>query len=220
MNDTAHGALPEAVHKARPPTESELFDLLHGFTAARMDTAAVRAGATLDALAGGETERARRELRAFLRECWDALDGLGREVNLCMHHLFPEAGLYPPLQMTRQCTFYMVRKKLHEHPATADHPVSRLLWGATRAEPGRGYERLSFLYNVSLFVPLPVPEGRRLPGRADLPQAVRGLVKPGEVPPCEARKGLRQIQEWLETMVGECYGRMTRALSAAGDATR
>ena len=107
-------------------------------------------------------------LHAFLRECWEALDGLAREVNLVMHALFPAAGLYAPFEMTRQCTFYVVRKLLHDWPRTAAHPVSDLLWSETREDASAAYRRLSYLYNVSLFLPL-APVNGRLPGAEDFP---------------------------------------------------
>jgi hypothetical protein len=212
MDETSADALVGAVSDSLGPKQRELFQLLHAFTAARLETADERGVRVVEAIGQGDTARAQRELHAFLRECWDALDGLGREVNLCMHHLFPDAGLYPPLEMTRQCTFYMVRKKLHEHPDTAEHPVSRLLWDATRGDPDRAYERLSFLYNVSLFVPVPLPEGRLLPGPDDVPEAVSGILKPADLPRCEAREGLRQMRSWVEKMVGRCYAQLAEAI--------
>lgn len=216
MGESNKDALAGALRGALAPEERELFDLLHAFTAARLEAADERGVRVVAAIQQADTNRAQRELHAFLRECWDGLDGLGREVNLCMHRRFPGAGLYPPLEMTRQCTFYMVRKKLHEHPDTVEHPVSRLLWDATRGDADRAYERLSFLYNLSLFVPVPVPEGRLLPGPDDVPETVSGILKPTDLPRCEAGKGLPQMRSWVEEMVGRCYRKLTESIAEEG----
>ncbi len=161
-------------------------------------------------------EALQRETHAFLRECWDVLDGLGRQVNLCLHPLFPETKLWPPERMTRQCTFYTVRRALHRSPQAAAHPLSALLWEETRSRPAPAYVRLSFLYNVSLFVPIPLPACRRLPGSAELPEHVRGLVKPGDVEGCPIEAGLDEIISWLGGFAGRCYRIMTEVLTELG----
>jgi hypothetical protein len=171
--------------------------LLHEFTAAR--------------LAGAAEARDRGDLHGFLRECWEVLDGLAREVNLVMHHSFPDARLYPPQDMTRQCTFYVVRKNLAEHADTADHPVSRLLWEETREDAVPAYERLSFLYNLSLFAPLPLPDGQ-LPGSDDVPDAVRPLIKPSNVLRAPFGDGTADILTWLRSFTQRCYERLAKAL--------
>ncbi|MGD2174124.1 MAG: hypothetical protein PVJ27_01885 [Candidatus Brocadiaceae bacterium] len=197
--------------------ERELLAQLHRFTWHRASGAQQAMGDVLTRRQKGRDCSA--PLHGFLRECWEALDGLAREVNLVMHHLFPHAGLYPPSEMTRQCTFYMVRKKLHEHPQTREHPVSRLLWERTRAAAEEPYERLSFLYNLSLFLPVPVRE-ERLPGWADLPGKMRTLLRESEVTGCAVREGTAEILEWLAELRRECYRRLAAALSAGGRPTR
>ncbi|MCK4375226.1 MAG: hypothetical protein KAX19_07855 [Candidatus Brocadiae bacterium] len=194
-----------------PAEKAELLRHLHRFTGERLEGAQAcrdRAVAALE-----ETRDARADLHAFLRECWEALDGLAREVNACMEHLFPHAGLYPPMEMTRQCTFYVLRMKLHERPETAGHPVSQLLWQQTRDSPAEAYQRLSFLYNLSLFFPLSLVEGR-LPGSADLPPTVRGVLKTADVAGCEAAEGMDAILRWLNGFVQECYRRLARAIQS------
>ncbi len=203
------------------PRESEaLLRYLHRFTMRRL-AAARECGQALSAMLGtDDRSAAEMALHRFLRDCWEALDGLAREVNLVLYQLSPEARLYPPFEMTRQCTFYVVRKNLHEHPATADHPVSRLLWQRTRERPGEAYRRLSFLYNLSLFFPLRLAEGRRLPGGADLPPAARKIIKPAQVPPADASEGTEGMLGWVEQLVGDCYGLLAEALGSGDDATR
>jgi hypothetical protein len=199
---------------ALPAEHTELLALLHEFTARRLASAdAARLEAVRTASAAGEEEPFGRALHAFLREGWEALDGLGREVNLCMHHLFPDAGLYPPGEMTRQCTFYVVRRKLHEAPAVADHPVSRLLWERTRERPDLPYERLSFLYNLGLFLPLRLTEDGRLPGCGDVLPSARRIVRAAHVPPCPVAEGLEEIVVWLGSFAAECCALLARALS-------
>jgi len=213
--DDARGReLMAAAGAALEPEEAGLLKLLHRFTRERLGAAEQDRRRIAELLGGGAAaERIGSELHGFLREAWEALDGLGREVNLCMHALFPEAGLYPPTEMTRQCTFYVVRKKLRAHGVTAEHPVTRLLWGETRAEPAEGYQRLSFLYNLSLFLPLELAEGGRLPGDNDVPDAARGSVKARGVPSCPAGEGLAGIIEWLRGFAADCYGRLSSTLT-------
>jgi hypothetical protein len=199
----------KAAEAVLPPAEGGLLELLHRFTGRRLQ--AVRRGrSAVLGLAGEEPDRAAEELHVWLGQAWEALDGLAREVNAAMYHLYPESGLYPPLEMTRQCTFYMVRKKLHAGARIAEHPVSRLLW-STRRSPGEPYRRLSFLYNLSLFVPLPLPEGR-LPGTEDLPGPVLEAIKPQEVAGCPLEAGLAEMGEWLEQFAGRCYEELCAAL--------
>ncbi|MFO8007797.1 MAG: hypothetical protein R6V05_08685 [Candidatus Brocadiia bacterium] len=189
-----------------PAQEAALLGELHGFTARRLAGAERCQQQCLEAAGADDVDLAEAELHAFLRECWEALDGLAREVNLCMGHLLPEADLYPPLKMTRQCTFYMVRKKLHEHPTGREHPVSRLLWQRTRARPDEPYERLSFLYNLSLFFPLRLTENGRLPGSPDLPEAARNIVKAQHIERCDLDEGLNTSLRWVGGLCESCYG--------------
>jgi hypothetical protein len=198
MSVSAEDEFLAAVRTALPADESALAAILHRFTAAR--------------LAGAAAGCERSDLHAFLRECWEVLDGLAREVNVVMHRLFPAARLYPPLEMTRQCTFYVVRKNLAEHPDTAGHPLSRLLWEETRGRPAPAYERLSFLYNLSLFAPLPLPDGE-LPGTDDVPDAVRPLTKPGHVPRAPLAAGTAEILAWLDSFTARVYGQLAQALA-------
>jgi len=195
--------------------ERALLAELHGFTAERMAAAAATRERLLQGLSEGGRPTASAGLHAFLRECWEALDGLAREVNVCMYDLFPQAGLYPPLEMTRQCTFYVVRKKLHEHPAVARHAVARLLWERTRERPDPPYVRLSFLYNLSLFLCLPLPGGL-LPGSQDIPPHATQLVRPAHVDRCPVGQGTCEMLDWLKGFAGECYAALSRALGAPG----
>ena len=198
--------------------EQDLLRLLCAFTEERLRAAARARQGLRERLAAGDAEAASAELHAFLRECWEALDGLAREANLCMHHLFSSAGLHAPMAMTRQCTLYVVRKKLHDAPATRDHPVSRLLWDRTREAPSEPYERLSFLHNLGLFLPLaPLAQGSRLPGGADVPPVARGVVQRADVPPTDAAEGTEGMLRWVSEFVRECRGELTEALR---DATR
>jgi len=157
MTDSGADLLAGAA-RALPGPHCALLARLHAFTAERMAAARTCRDRLVKAAArcgcGGP------ELHAFAREAWEALDGLAREVNVCMHHLFPDLGLYPPTQMTRQCTFYVVRKILHDSPATTHHPVTELLWHESRQGGQPAYERLSFLHNLSLFLPIAPVDGR------------------------------------------------------------
>ncbi len=214
MADRRPTKLLEAASAALPGPKLRLLEQLHRFTGGRLEAAENAAGRLMDALESARTRAAQAELHAFLRESWEALDGLGREINLCMQHRFPEAGLYPPFEMTRQCTFYMVRKKLHEHPDISDHPLSRLLWRETREEPAPAYRRLSFLYNLSLFLPVPLAQGRALPGTDDLPPAARAIIKAQRIEPCPADEGPAEILSWLRRFSEESY-RLLQGLLAS-----
>ena len=206
-----------AAAAALSPSELALLEELHRFTADRLLAASRKLGEILAALEGDAEPAAKGEsLHAFLREAWEALDGLARQVNLCLVRRLPEAKLYPPERMTRQCTFYMVRKKLHEHPATSEHPVSRLLWGATKSRPGGPYASLSFLYNLSVFLPIPIVEGRRLPGSDDIPAFARPLLKVQEMESSPIDSALTAIYRWLEGFAAECYSLLREEL-AKGD---
>ncbi len=213
MGSEAGTELLRVASGALPPPEADLLGTLHRFTGRRLAAAWACRGRLLDALAAGNADAAEAELHAFLRESWEVLDGLAREVNLCMVHLFPDAGLYPPFEMTRQCTFYVVRKKLHEQPDTADHPVSRLLWERTREEPGEAYRRLSFLHNLSLFSTVPLLPGALLPGSDDVPDAVRPLLKPATVPRAEAGQTTDETLQWLADLCSAAYAILAGSLS-------
>ncbi len=179
------------------------------FVALRLEAAARARGQAGNAAAGEDLQMA---VHAFLRECWDALDGLGRLVNVCLAAAFPAAGLHPPGRMTRQCTFYTVRRVLHADPEAAAHPVAALLWHETRAEPHPAYARLSFLYNLALFLPVPLPEGRRLPGTTDLPPHLLSLTKPQDLPGAPLDEGMAEMLDWLHRFIGRCYELMARAM--------
>jgi hypothetical protein len=196
-----------------PADDAELLRLLRAFTEERLTAAQACRERLLEAPEDGAA------LHAFLREAWETLDGLAREVNALMHALFPDAGLYPPDRMTRQCTFYVVRKLLHECPATAAHPVSELLWRETRGAAAPAYRRLSLLYNLSLFVPLAVVDGR-LPSAADVPPAVRPLVRPQAVEGVKLSEGLEEILGWEEGLVAECRALLALALGERGYSTQ
>jgi hypothetical protein len=208
-----------AARRVLTPDETALFLLLRRFTNERL----AAAGTLAERLQASPGSTAGAELHAFLRECWEALDGLAREVNLVMHRLFPAARLFPPLEMTRQCTFYTVRKVLHEHPHTSEHPVSCLLWQRTRSSPDETYCRLSFLYNLSLFLPVPVLEGHVLPGTGDVPAAARGIIRQppaGDVARCGLSRGVEGILQWLTALVVECRRLLEEALAAFGGPIR
>jgi len=190
---------------------SELLEGLRRFTDERIEAAGLCRESMLAALsAGGAVSIG---LHAFLRECWAALDGVAREVNASMYQLFPDAGLYAPMRMTRQSTLYMVRKKLREGRHTAQHPVSRFLYEQTRQAPAEAYERLSFLRNLSLFLPLALlPQTSRLPGSGDVSRSARQIVKGANVAPADVGEGTEQILEWVKGFVAECRRRLAEAL--------
>ena len=203
--------LLEAAEEAFSEPTGKLLRGLHEFTLERLEAASLCRTSMITALrAGGVVGIG---LHSFLRECWAVLDGLSREVNVCMEGLFPDAGLYPPQAMTRQCTFYVLRKLLHEHPDTADHAVSRMLWERTRESPPVPYLRMSFLHNLSLFLPLSqLPEPDRLPGSRDVPAIAQEAVRHAEVPRCGLEEGTQEILDWLAEMLGESYARLEGAL--------
>ena len=203
--------LLEAAAETLPPDLEGLLRQLHEFTLERLEAASLCRESMMTALrAGGVVGIG---LHSFLRESWAALDGMAREVNLCMAHLFPEAGIDSPRSMARRCTLYTVRKSLHEHPATGEHPVSRMLWERTREAPPVPYLRLSFLYNLSMFLPLSeLPERDRLPGSQDVPQMAQENVRNTEVPRCGLEQGTQEILDWLAELLGECYARLEAAL--------
>jgi len=64
-------------------------------------------------------------------------------------------------------------------------------------------------------VPVPLPGGRRLPGVADLPGHVRGLIRRQEIPGAPLAEGAREILEWLRGFVQKCYEEMARTLERA-----
>jgi hypothetical protein len=202
-----------AAENARSGAELDLLRDLVAFVGRRIESAQ-EARARIAAEPLPATDLA-RELHGFLREAWDALDGLGRLVNLCLYDVFPDAGLAAPDRMTRQCTFYTVRRALHAHPGAAQHPLSALLWRETREAPGEAYGRLSFLHNLSLFVPLPLGEGGTLPGSADVPAHVRPLVRASEVGPCGPAEGTAEMLEWLRGFAAECFALMRATLAEA-----
>jgi len=208
MTDSGADLLAGAA-RALPGPHCALLARLHAFTAERMAAARTCRDRLVKAAArcgcGGP------ELHAFAREAWEALDGLAREVNVCMHHLFPDLGLYPPTQMTRQCTFYVVRKILHDSPATTHHPVTELLWHETREGGHPAYERLSFLHNLSLFLPIAPVDGR-LPGMGDVPPEARSLVRPQPVEAYRLEEGTQAILEWLDGLVQQCYALLAREI--------
>jgi len=193
--------------------ERELFEALHQFAAQRFE-AADAAAARIQRLLGEGAQAAelQREVHAFLRECWDTLDAIGRQVNICAWRLFPDAGFYPPGRMTRQCTFYTVRRALHASGVASPHPLAALLWEETRSRAHPAYVRLSFLYNVALFAPVPLPHATRFPGTADLPGWLRGLVKVQDVAGVLLTAGTVEVLEWLRDFAGRCYRLMERTL--------
>jgi hypothetical protein len=204
-------AFIEMARSTLPRSEAELVADLHRFTGDRLE-AAGRLADRLGECSPDDSQGAALDLHAFLRECWEALDGLAREVNVCMRHMFPRVNLYPPLEMTRQCTFYTVRKALHEHPDTAAHPVSRLLWGRTRQEPDQAHRYLSFLHNLSLFMPVAIIEGKWLPGTEDLKVTTRQLVKPASFERWRVHAGVAAMLTWLGMLTARCYQHLADGL--------
>ncbi len=207
MDGEARRMLTEAAAAVLRDDEMALLRLLTEFTDERLATAE-------EGVRTAGSDSTDRHLHACLRECWDALDGLGREANLIMGCLFPEAGLYPPFEMSRQCTFYMVRKLLRECDTTRERPLARLLWDETRDEPASAYRLLSFLRNLSLFVPIRA-EGGLLPGADTVPEPIRPAVKPQEVAACPVDEGLSQIAGWLAKLVAQSRRLMAAALYRA-----
>jgi len=192
--------------------ERALLRRLHHFTQQRLESAqAAVSDVNGDA---ASVRRTQDSVHRFIRDCYDGLDGLAQEVNLCMHHLYPAAGLYPPRSMTRQCGLYMVRKILRENPDTSLHPVTSHLWRHTR-EPGDDeYERLSFLYNLTIFVPVPLlEEGGKLPGDGDLPAELQPFARDRQIRPCPVRRGLKEMLEWTEGFADNTYGLLADALA-------
>jgi hypothetical protein len=203
MGESIGDELLHAALAVLPSDLAGLFGVLHRFTVARR-AAARRLAERLAAEADPAT------LHAWLRECWDVLDGLAREANAVMHQTRPGAPLFPPGEGIRQCTLYMVRKKLHEHPPTAHHPVTQRLWERTK-DGSAEYERLSFLYNLSLFACIPLAQGR-LPGTAQLGHVLGAMVKPQPVPPCEVARGVEAIEAWLDELLRETYEALAQEL--------
>lgn len=189
----------EAARAVLPPPEAALLADLHAFTSARLDAARALADD-----AGPWTEA---RLHGFLRECWDALDGFAREANALLAALLPDAGLYPPLEMTRQCTLYQVRRILSEN--APDHPVARHIHDHTRDGADEPYRRLSFLYNLSLFLPV-TPDGGRLPGTDELPAHVLSLLKPARIAACPVDEGVRRMRTWLSDFISTGYSLLAR----------
>jgi hypothetical protein len=172
------------------PQHDALLADLRAFTDARLE----RAGQLAAAPALWSSAR----LHAYLREAWEALDGLAREANARLQPRRPDVPLYPPDAMTRQCTFYMVRKILHEH--ARDHPLARHFWSHTREEADAPYRALSFYYNLSLFLPVPL-HGDRLPAPDELPAHAHPLLKAQPVDGGPVHEKVRQVHEWLSDFV-------------------
>jgi len=214
MPERQAGRYLEAARGALEEAEFALLDELHRFTLARLGAAASQLTCVSQILdSGAPLEVLEAPVHAFLRETWEALDGLAREINLCMGRAFPQAALYDPFSMTRQCRFYTVRKILHEDPEAARHPLSQLLWDRTRAKPAEAYRRFSFLCNLSVFATVPlVGEDARLPGSGDLPRWLRGLARDRDMAGCPLVGGLQDIYSWAEDLVGECYALLAQCL--------
>jgi hypothetical protein len=179
------------------------------FTAARLESA----GAALQHVREASREALPRAVHWFLRECWDTLDGLGRQVALCTRQVIPELKPLDPAEMRSQLTLYTVRRDLHREPASADHPLTLLLWHRTRDPSSEPYDRLSFLYNLSLFFEIPLSDGRWLPGHDDLPETVQELVRSQDIEAVRVVSGLEQIMDWLRRFVDRCEDQMARAYS-------
>ncbi|MEF8787920.1 MAG: hypothetical protein V5A84_02510 [Planctomycetota bacterium] len=197
--------------------DAALLRRLHRFTGQRLASARSAASGleAPDSIKGSQ-----RLLHRFLRDCYDVLNGCAREVNLCMHHSFPDAGLYPPHRMTRQCGLYTVRKILRESPETSSHPVSLHLWNRTRDPGDDTYRQLSFLYNLATFVPVPLlDEGTTLPGDADLPDELQPFSRDREIDACRVGDGTAEMLEWTEDFVGKTYELLAGALTEDADAT-
>jgi hypothetical protein len=191
-----------AGRKVLAEPEQQLLGELLAFIAGRL-SGAERARESLRGLvlAGAPVEHVKAELHGFVRDCWDALDGLGRVVDVCLYGRLPGMDLWEPRAMTRQCTFYTVRRVLRGGPFWGEHPVSRLLWDETRAEAHPVYVRLSSLRNLALFAPIPLPEPGVLPGWDDLAPHQASLLKPQGVERCAA--GVRTRYRRWTGLVGK-----------------
>ena len=106
--------LPKSASGVLSGPEMELLRELLDFLEQRLEGAAAERAGIEELLKGEPRPRAvQAALHRFLRDAWDALDGLGRVVNVCLHRRFPDAGLWPPQSMTRQCTFYTAVSYTH-----------------------------------------------------------------------------------------------------------
>lgn len=210
MDEDGAERFTERAEAALPGADLPLLHRLHRFTRQRLESARESAAALDEAAdAAGRQDIVHR----FLRDCYDGLDGLAREVNLCMHRLFPDAGLYPPHRMTRQCGLYMVRKILRESPEASSHPVTIHLWCHTREPADSTYERLSFLYNLAIFVPVPLLDGgTKLPGNDDLPEELQPFARDREIRRCGVGEGVEEMLGWTEEFIGGAYGPLAEAL--------
>jgi hypothetical protein len=152
------------------------------------------------------------EAHHLVRDAWEALDGMGRTVNLALYPLFPDIGLYSPERMMRQCTFYTVRRALHRNRGSASHRVTRLLWHETREEAAPAYCRLSFLNNLTVCVPIPIVDGDKLPGWQDLPPHMAHAVKGQKIDRCPLADGCDEILTWLDGFSDRCLAALAEAV--------
>lgn len=151
-------------------------------------------------------------IHTFLGNCWEALDGVGRLINLTLYPRFSDSGLRPPDEMSPQCTFYTVRRDLHRHHGARDHPVTRLMWNETKTSPRPSYGRLSLLYHVSRYVPVGLQSDGQLPGYDDMPAHIAELVRPQDVNSIEMGTGLSDMLDWERSFISSLYAAVAEEL--------
>ncbi|MDP6439353.1 MAG: hypothetical protein QGH74_06945 [Candidatus Brocadiia bacterium] len=214
MANVAGEDLRAAGQKALAEPEQQLLGELLAFIAQRL-SGAERARESLRDLvrAGAPVERVQAELHGFVRDCWDALDGLGRVVNVCLYGRLPGVDLWEPGAMTRQCTFYTVRRVLRGGPSGGEHPVGRLLWNETRVDVHPAYARLSFVRNLALFAPIPLPEPGVLPGWDDLAPHLASLLKAQGIGRCAVSEGAGEMLAWLRGFIERCCAELAQTLA-------
>jgi hypothetical protein len=141
---------------------------------------------------------------------WKALDGTGRLINCAFFPEYPESNLVPPTEISSQCTFYTVRRDLHQHPDAEDGAMVRLMWGETRDPGTPWYERLSLYYHISRFMPLKLRPDGQLPGWQDIPRHVQILIEPQSASAMDRQEGTERMLNWEKRFIEECFDLIVR----------
>ncbi len=141
---------------------------------------------------------------------WKALDGTGRLINCAFFPEYPESNLVAPTEISSQCTFYTVRRELHQHPDAGNGAMVRFIWGETRDPGNSSYERLSLYYHISQFMPLELTPDGQLPGWKDIPRHVQILIEPQSVPAIERQKGVEEMLKWEKRFIEHCLDLIIR----------